>query len=87
MAREHACARHDGTAPLPVWSGNHPRHRLSRIGNRQLNAAVHRVAITQAHYHPAARAFLERRRAAGDTKSESLRALKRRLSDVIFSAC
>jgi transposase len=81
----HAYARHNGTAPLPVWSGS-PRHRLSRIGNRQLNAAIHRIAITQAHYHPAARAYLERRRAAGDTKAESLRALKRRLSDVVYHA-
>jgi transposase len=82
----HAYARHNGTAPLPVWSGNRVRHRLSRAGNRQLNAAIHRVAITQAHYHRDARAFLERRRAAGDTKAESLRALKRRLSDVIYRA-
>jgi transposase len=81
----HAYARHNGTAPLPVWSGS-PRHRLSRIGNRQLNAAIHRIAITQAHYHPAARAYLEPRRAAGDTKAESLRALKRRLSDVVYHA-
>jgi transposase len=80
----HAYARHDGTAPLPVWSGNRVRHRLSRAGNRQLNAAIHRVAITQAHYHRGARAFLERRRTAGDTKAESLRALKRRPSDVIY---
>ena len=82
----HAYARHNGTAPLPVWSGNRERHRLSRTGNRQLNAAIHRIAITQAHYHPDARAFLERRRAAGDTKAESIRALKRRLSDVVFRA-
>lgn len=80
----HAYARHNGTAPLPVWSGNRVRHRLSRAGNRQLNAAIHRVAITQAHYHRDARAFLERRRTAGDTKAKSLRALKRRLSDVIY---
>jgi transposase len=82
----HAYARHNGTAPLPVWSGNRDRHRLSRAGNRQLNAAIHRVAITQAHYHPDARAFLERRRATGDTKAESIRALKRRLSDVVYRA-
>jgi len=82
----HAYARHNGTAPLPVWSGNRVRHRLSRAGNRQLNAAIHRVAITQAHYHRDARAFLERRRAAGDTKAESLRALKRRRSDVTYRA-
>jgi len=34
----HAFARHSGTAPLPVWSSNHPRHRLSRTGNRRINA-------------------------------------------------
>ena len=48
----HAYARHNGTAPVPVWSGNRERHRLSRIGNRQLNTALHRIAITQARYHP-----------------------------------
>lgn len=44
----HAFARHNGTAPTPVWSGNTERHRLSRAGNRQFNAAIHRVALTQA---------------------------------------
>ncbi|MDO3398129.1 IS110 family transposase [Nocardioides sp. Root140] len=82
----HAYARHNGTAPLPVWSGNNERHRLSRTGNRQINAAIHRIAITQAHYHPDAKTYLERRRAAGDNKAESIRALKRRLSDVVFKA-
>jgi transposase len=82
----HAFARHNGTAPLPVWSGNRERHRLSRSGNRQLNAALHRIAITQAHYHPEARAFLERRRVTGDTKAESIRVLKRRLSDIVYRA-
>jgi transposase len=82
----HAYARHNGTAPVPVWSGNRERHRLSRIGNRQLNAALHRIAITQAHHHPPAREFLQRRRANHDTKAESIRALKRRLSDVVYRA-
>jgi transposase len=82
----HSYARHNGTAPVPVWSGNRHRHRLSRIGNRQLNAALHRIAITQAHYHPDAREFLQRRRTAGDTKAESIRVLKRRLSDVVYRA-
>ncbi|MEU9413471.1 IS110 family transposase [Streptomyces sp. NPDC048281] len=81
-----AYARHNGTAPLPVWSGNRVRHRLSRMGNRQLNVALHRIAITQAHYHPEARAYLERRRQAGDTSTESIRVLKRRLSDVVYRA-
>jgi transposase len=83
---KHAYARYNGSAPLPVWTGNRERHRLSRVGNRQLNAALHRIAITQAHYHPDARAFLDRRRTNGDTKAESLRALKRRLSDVVYRA-
>ena len=69
-----------------MWSGNNERHRLSRTGDRQINAAIHRIAITQAHYHPAAKNYLERRRAAGDNKAESIRALKRRLSDVVFNA-
>ncbi len=81
-----AFARYSGTAPIPVWSSNHPRHRLSRVGNRQLNCAIHRVAITQAHWQPQARAYLARRQAAGDTRKEALRALKRRLSDVIYRA-
>ncbi|MCO6000348.1 transposase [Actinoallomurus rhizosphaericola] len=82
----HAWARHNGTAPLPVWSGNRERHRLSRTGNRQLNAALHRIAITQAHYHPDARTYLAQRRTNGDTSSEAIRALKRRLSDVVYRA-
>jgi transposase len=77
-------ARHNGTAPLPVWSANKVRHRLSRTGNRQLNAALHRIAVTQMRIHDAAKAFLERRMVMGNTKTEALRALKRRLSDVVF---
>jgi transposase len=79
-----AFARHNGTAPLPVWSSNHERHRLSRTGNRQLNAAIHRIAVTQMRCHQDAIVYLARRRAMGNTKSEALRALKRRLSDVVF---
>lgn len=79
-----AFARHNGTAPLPVWSGNRQRHRLSRTGNRQLNCAIHRVAVTQKRIHPQAVDYLARRRAQGDTPSEALRALKRRLSDAIY---
>jgi transposase len=81
-----AFARHDGTAPLPVWSGNRVRHRLSRTGNRQLNAAIHRIAVTQMRIHDDAKTYLERRMAMGNTKTEALRALKRKLSDVVFRA-
>jgi transposase len=81
-----AYARHNGTAPLPVWSSNRSRHRLSRSGNRQLNAALHRIALTQAQWHPGARALLARRKAQGDGGLEALRILKRRLSDVVYRA-
>jgi transposase len=82
----NAYARHNGTAPLPVWSGNHIRHRLSRTGNRQLNSAIHRIAVTQIRCHPPAQAYLKARIARGNTKREALRALKRRLSDTVYHA-
>jgi transposase len=80
-----AFARWNGTAPIPVWSGNSPRHRLSRGGNRQMNAALHRIAITQLRgVGEVGRAYVEGRMAAGDTKTEALRLLRRRLSDEVF---
>jgi transposase len=79
-----AFARHNGTAPLPVWSGNTERHRLSRTGNRQLNVAIHRIAITQLQREGPGKTYLEHRRAQGDTKTEAIRALRRRISDEVF---
>lgn len=79
-----AFARHNGTAPLPVWSSNQPRHRLSRTGNRQLNAALHRMAVTQARSYQPAIEFLKRRDQLHNTPAEARRALKRRLSDVVY---
>jgi len=79
-----AFARHNGSAPLPVWSGNTVRHRLSRTGNRQLNVALHRIAITQLQREGPGRTYLEHRRAQGDTKPEAIRALRRRISDEVF---
>jgi transposase len=81
---KEAFARHNGSAPVPVWSGNVTRHRLSRGGNRQLNLALHRIAITQMRIDQRGQAYLEHRRAAGDTKSEAIRALRRRISDEVF---
>lgn len=78
-----AFARHNGTAPIPVWSGAE-RFRLNRGGNRQLNAALHRIAITQMQRPGPAREYIERRRAAGDTKTEAIRALRRRISDEVY---
>jgi transposase len=79
-----AFAAHTGTAPIPVWSGNLVRHRLNRGGNRQLNAALHRIAITQLRCPGLGQAYVAKRMAAGDTKTEAIRALRRRLSDEVF---
>ena len=79
-------AQHAGTACIPVWSGNHERHRLHRGGNRQLNCAIHRVAITQKTRHPDAAALWQRRRAHGDTTAGAYRVLKRHLVNVIYQA-
>ena len=81
---KEAFARHNGTAPVPVWSGNVVRHRLSRGGNRQINVALHRIAITQIRLAGPGRTYLEHRRASGDTRTEAIRALRRRLSDEVF---
>jgi transposase len=78
-------ARHSGVAPLEASSGKSQRHRLDRGGNRQLNAALYRIAITQSRYHPAARAYLERKQAEGKSKREAIRCLKRILARTVFN--
>ncbi|MGI0130805.1 MAG: IS110 family transposase [Thermoplasmata archaeon] len=80
----NAFAMHNGTAPIPVWSGNRERFRLNRGGNRQINCALHRIAITQLQRPGLAQDYVGRRRAAGDTKTESIRALRRRISDEVY---
>jgi transposase len=78
-------ARHSGVAPLEASSGRIQRHRLDRGGNRQLNAALYRIAITQARYHPAAREYLERKKAEGKSRREAIHCLKRLLVRVVFN--
>src|SRR5437763_9787251 len=78
-------ARHGGVAPLEASSGRVQRHRLDRGGNRQLNAALYRIAITQARVCPDARAYLERKQAEGKTRREAVRCLKRMLVRVVFN--
>jgi transposase len=78
-------ARHSGVAPLEASSGKSQRHRLDRGGNRQLNAALYRIAITQARYHAPARDYLERKRSEGKSRREAIRCLKRPLARVVFN--
>lgn len=82
---EPAFARHAGVAPIPVWSGNTAgRVRMTRSGNRQLNAALHRIAVTQVRLAGLGQAYYRKRLDAGDSTTEALRCLKRRLSRVVF---
>ena len=81
-----AFAAYSGTAPIPASSGTVIRHRLHRGGNRQLNRALHTVALTQARRDDRARAFLTRKRAEGKTPREARRALKRHLASVVYRA-
>jgi transposase len=78
-------ARLAGIAPIPAQSGNSTRVRLDRGGNRQLNAAVHRIAVTQLRCHQPAKDYIARRISEGKTKREALRALKRHLIRTIFN--
>lgn len=78
-------ASYNGTAPREVSSGGRKIHRLSRRGNRQLNHAMHIAAISQIRQpHSEGRAFYERKIDEGKTGKEALRALKRRVSDLVY---
>ena len=83
---EAAFARHAGIAPIPVWSGNTKgRVRLTRSGNRQLNAAIHRIAVTQIRLDGLGKTYYEKKKAEGMSTPEALRCLKRRLARVVFN--
>ena len=77
-------ARAGGIAPIPVSSGNTNRHRLDRGGNRQINTAIHRVAVTRLRCHPATKTYIARKRAEGKTNREAIRCLKRHLARRIW---
>jgi transposase len=85
FSSESRLAMHAGVAPLPASSGNRQRHRLNRSGNRQLNCALHRIAVTQGRIHQPARDYLARRQAEGKTRREALRCLKRHLARTVYN--
>ena len=79
--RSDACfGRQSGTAPIPCSSGQQTQHRLDRGGDRQLNRALHTIAITRAQRDPATKEYLARKEADGKTKKGALRCLKRYLA-------
>jgi transposase len=73
-----------GTAPIEASSGEIVRHRLSRAGNRRMNHMIHIAATTQIRLNTPGRAYYLRKLAAGKTKAEALRCLKRRISDALY---
>jgi transposase len=78
-------ASYTGTAPIEVSSGPKKVYRVSRRGNRQLNHAIHIVAVTQIrNLDSEGRVYFDRKVAEGKTKREALRALKRRVSDSLY---
>jgi transposase len=77
-------ARAAGVAPIPASSGNSRRQRLDRGGNRQINAALHRVIVTRARCHQPTRDYIERRRREGKTTREAIRCLKRYLARQVW---
>jgi transposase len=84
FATEAKLALHAGVAPLEVSSGERKRHRLNRSGNRQLNTAVHRMAVTQIRIYEPAKVYMARRQQEGLTRREALRCLKRHLIAVVY---
>jgi transposase len=74
----------NGTAPIDASSGDQVRHRLSRAGNRQINRVVHIMATVQLRNPTEGRAYYDRRKADGKTSMEAMRALKRRLSNIVY---
>ena len=82
-----AYARFTGTAPIPVWSGDRRgKVRLNRGGNRTVNTALHMIAVTQARGVGPGQAYVEQLMGRGKTRTEAVRLLRRRLSDVVYRA-
>jgi transposase len=77
-------ASFNGTAPIDASSGENVRHRLNRLGNRRINSALHVIAIYQIGHHQAGRVYYDHKLSQGKTPGEARRALKRRLSDVVY---
>ena len=77
----------NGTAPIDASSGEQIRHRLSRKGNRQINRVLHTMAVVQLRNPTEGRAYFHGRKADGKTSMEAMRALKRRLSDLVYGSC
>ena len=81
---EAAFAALCGVSPLPASSGKTNRHRLNRSGNRQANAALHRIAVVRLRWHEQTQLYATRRTGEGLSKAEILRCLKRFIAREVF---
>ncbi|MDO5619157.1 IS110 family transposase [Kocuria sp.] len=87
FSTESKFAMYAGCAPIPVWSGKtEGRVRLNRGGNRQLNCAIHRIAITQVRLQGPGKEYYERLRGQGKTVMEALRCVKNAIARRIWRA-
>lgn len=77
-------ASYTGTAPLDASSGEQTRHRLNTGGNRQLNSALHTIAVCQARDPGPGHLYFQRKLTENKTENEARRALKRRLANIIY---
>ena len=77
-------ARYNATAPIEASSGPKVRHRLNPNGNRQLNHAIHVAALGQISHDTPGRAYYLAKQAAGKSRKEAMRCLKRQISDAIY---
>jgi transposase len=73
-----------GAAPIPASSGKTVRYRLNRSGNRQLNRALHNIALSRLRFDPATRAYAEGRRAQGKSDRDIKRCLKRYIARQLY---
>jgi transposase len=81
---EAAFAMLAGVAPIPASSGKTVRYRLNRAGDRQLNRALHNIAVCRQRYHQPTRDYTERRYADGKSDREIRRCLKRYLARQLY---
>ena len=77
-------ASYNATAPIEASSESRRRHRLNPRGNRKLNHALHVAAICQLRYPGEGRDYYQKKVAEGKTTKEAIRALKRRISNVVY---
>ena len=77
-------ASYNATAPIEASSGDKRRHRLNPRGNRNLNHALHIAAVTQLRYPGEGRDYYQKKLAEGKTTKEAVRALKRRITNVVY---